>query len=100
MISRNVEGQSRSGVALLVEQETGARFEGDLCLVRFDAAKQPTRVLFCRGKSLRLGNLVVQANDSEASFEIDLSNTAAPVVAGPAAAPGLIEVGGVKIWPK
>jgi hypothetical protein len=100
LISRNVERESDSRATTLFEKETGARFEGDLCLVRLGATTRPERVLICRGKSLRIGKLVVQASNSRASFEIDLSNKAAPVVAGAADAVGLIEITGVKIWPK
>ena len=104
-ISQNVEARSASSPTLptvrhLVEKESGARFEGDLCLIRFDAAKQPQRILFCQGKSLRVGNLVVHAKSDDASFEIDLRNKNAPVVAGSADAVELIEIAGVKVWPK
>ncbi len=100
-ISRNVEGQAAApSTAPLVERESGVRFDGDLCLVRFNAAKQPKRVLFCRGKSLRLGDLFVRANSQEASFEIDLNSRDAPVAAGPADAVDLIEVAGVKVFPE
>jgi hypothetical protein len=99
-LSRNVERQADSASAMLVEKESSTLFEGDLCWVRFDASNQPTRVAFCRGRSLRVGELLVQANDSEASFEIELANRSAPAVAGSADAVGLIELDGVKIWPK
>ena len=104
-ISQNVEARSASSSSasaarLVVETESGVRFEGDLCLLRFDAAMQPKRVLFCQGKSLRVGNFVIRAKSDEASFEIDLSNKDAPVVAGSADAVDLIEVAGVKVWPK
>src|SRR6185369_9690169 len=83
-ISRNVEAQSTSpsNDSLSVEKESGVRFEGDLCLVRFDAAKQPNRLLFCRGKSLRVGELFIQAKSEVASFEINLTNHESPTVAG------------------
>jgi len=99
-ISRNIEREPDSTPALLVEKENEARFEGDLCLVRFNKASFPARVVFCRGKSLRVGNLVVRAKDSEASFEIDLSSKAAPIVTGSAGAVEFIEIAGSKIWPK
>ena len=104
-LSANVEAQpastsARFAASLVVQKECSARFEGDLCLVRFDAANRPTRVLFCRGKSLRVGNLFVRVKNEEASFEIDLNNQDAPIVAGPADAVELIEIAGVKIWPK
>ena len=85
---------------MIVEQESGAHFEGDLCLVRFDAARQPQRVLFCQGKSLRIGNLNVRAKREDASFEIDLRNQNSPVVAGAADAVEFVELAGAKVWPK
>jgi hypothetical protein len=86
--------------AVVVEKESGARLEGDLCLVRFDAQQHPRRALFCRGKSLRVGDFFVRAKSEAASFEIDLSNNESPVTAGPAEAVDLIEVRGDKVWPK
>lgn len=104
-ISENVEAQYASSSSpatapLVVEKESGARLEGDLCLVRFDAAGRPQRAIFCRGKSLRVGGLCIRARNEEASFEIDLNERNAPVAAGPADAVDLIEVAGVRIWPK
>jgi len=85
---------------MIVEKETGLRFEGDLCLVRFNAANQPTMVLFCRGKSLRVGDFVVRAKSDEVNFEIDLNKRDAPIVAGPASAVDFIEIRHSRIWPK
>ena len=98
-ISADVEN-SAGGSASVAEPESGARFEGDLCLVRLDQSKRPKRVLFCRGRSLRIGDLVIEARDSQASFEVDLERPESPVVAGPAEAVASIQVGGVKLWPK
>ena len=93
--------ENSAGVsAAVAETESGARFEGDLCLVRLDQSKRPKRVLFCRGKSLRIGDLVVEAKDSQASFEVDLDRPESPVVAGPVEAVASIQVGGVRLWPK
>jgi len=100
-ISQNVERRDASSPSRrVVEKESGVQFEGNLCLVRFDAAKQPQRVLFGRGKSLRVGNLVVSARSDGASFEIDLGNKNAPILEGSADAVELIEIAGVKVWPK
>jgi len=99
-LSRNVERESNSTSTVLVEKETGARFEGDLCLVRFYRSNQPTSVVFCRGKSLRIGDVLVRAGSEVASFEIDFNNQTAPIVAGSADAIAIIEIGGVKIWPR
>ena len=72
----------------------------DVPVFEFAAAKQPNRLLFCRGKSLRVGNLVVRAKSETASFEIDLNHQESPIVAGSADAVALIEVAGVRIFPK
>jgi hypothetical protein len=98
-IANDVE-KSAGASASVVEPESGARFEGDFCLVRLDKSNRPTRVLLCRGNSLRLGDLVVQVKDSQASFELDLERPESPVVAGRAEAVARVEVGGVKLWPK
>jgi len=84
----------------LVEKESNTRFEGDLCLVRFNAAQHAERALLCRAKSLRVGDLFVRSKNAEASFEICLENIDGPVVAGQADAVALIEIAGVRLWPK
>jgi len=104
-LSRQVEvaatsSSSPPGHGVVVEKSSGARFEGDLGLIRFDAAGRPERVWFCRGKMLRMGSLLVRARDAEASFEISLDRDSASVVAGPPSAVELIEMAGAKIWPK
>lgn len=85
---------------LMIEKDSGARFDGDLCLIRFDAAQQPKRVLFCRGKLLRVGALTVQAKSADASFEIDLVARSARILAGDHEAVDFVELGGARIWPK
>jgi dienelactone hydrolase len=104
-LSRQVEttadgASSRPGLGAVVEKSTGARFEGDLCLIRFDAAGHPERVWFCRGKMLRVDSLLVRTKDAEASFEVSLDGNKASVVAGPPDAVESIEIGGAKMWPK
>jgi hypothetical protein len=86
--------------ASVTEAAGGAEFTGDLCLVRFDASKRPVRALFCRGRSLRAGELTIRAKDEQASFEVDLERPDAPVVGGPAEAVEAVELGGVRLWPK
>ncbi len=100
LLSTDVESRSAPGERLPVETESGVRFEGDLCLVRFSAAGQPQRVLFCRGKSFRENRLVIRTKNEQASFEIDLENREAPVVTGPADEVDLIELAGVRVWPR
>ena len=99
-ISRNTEAPTKSGASLLVEKESGVRFDGDLCLIRFNSAKQPERLLFCRGKTLHAGKVIVQAKDEEANFEIDLGNQSAPVISGPTDAVERIEIAGARLGPK
>jgi hypothetical protein len=102
-ISANVNSNSipsSSTVPSVFEKERGARFEGDLCLVRFDKSMRPKRVLFCRSKSLRIGELLVRAKDDQASFELDLDAWESPIVAGPAEAVAAVEVSGARLWPR
>lgn len=91
---------SPAAAARVVEPQSGLRFEGELCLVRFDTAGQPCRVLFCQGRALERAGLVVEAQDPTASFELDLDRRDGPVVAGAAEAVRRIEVGGERLWPK
>jgi len=68
--------------------------------VRFDASQQPQRIVFCQGKSLRVGKVMVRAKREDACFEIDLDQRNSPVISGPTDAVELVEVAGVKLWPK
>lgn len=99
-LAGNIEGESDAAPVRLVEARNAIRFEGDCCMVRFDAAGEPIRLVLCRSRSLRVGDLVVQANDNAASAEIDLGREAEPVVAGSADAIVRMERGGVRLWPK
>jgi hypothetical protein len=102
-ITANVNDSSTPSslaVSSVVESESGIRFEGELCLVRFDKSNKPKQVLFCRGKSLRLGELLIRAQDDQASFELDLDNRESPIVAGPAEAVASVELAGARLWPK
>jgi len=105
LLAANVRAGDAAGAPprappVLVQKETGARFAGELCLIRFGAEHQPERVVFCHGQSLCLGTLQVQSKRADASFELDLRNRAAPVVAGAVDAVGRLEVGGVRLWPR
>lgn len=95
-------GEAMAGAAagprVLVEGQSGLRFEGALCMVRFDGAR-PIRVMLGHGRSLRLGRLGIQVRSPGGSFEIDLTRPDAPVVAGPGAELEWIELDGVRIWP-
>lgn len=100
LLSRNPEVQSGAEFHELVEPARGIHFDGDLCLMRFNAKGQPERILFCRGNSLRSGNVLVRAKNNQASVEIDLTKQTTPIVAGPGQAVMLVEIAGDRIWPK
>jgi oligo-alginate lyase len=99
LISADVESGAAQSLPV-TEKSTGAHFEGDLCLVRLDKSSRPKRVLFCRGRELRMHGLVVRAKDPQASFELDLDRMDSPVVAGSAKAVAAVELEGVRLWPK
>jgi hypothetical protein len=99
-IALNVEAGSTDHPTPVIEKENGLWFDGDLCLVRIADSKQAKQVLLCRGRSLRAGELFVQAKDEEACLEIDLRDAANPIVAGPAGAVSIIEVAGKRLWPR
>jgi oligo-alginate lyase len=86
--------------ASVLQAEAKAEFAGDVCLVRFDASNQPQRVMFCRGKSLRVGEWMIRAKEAQGSFEISLERPDAPEVSGTAGAVVEIQNKGIKIWPK
>lgn len=100
LLALNVEARTDSKPSRLALPEHDLQFEGDLCLVRFDASQQPQRIVFCQGKSLRVGKVMVRAKREDACFEIDLDQRNSPVISGPTDAVELVEVAGVKLWPK
>ena len=105
VISRNVElgaaapssGANRSSI---LATEGGVRFEGDLGLARFDAANGLRRVVFCRGASFQIGEILIRAKNAAASFELAFDDKTVSVVAGSPDALESVEVAGTRIWPK
>jgi hypothetical protein len=40
----------------MVQKEWGLRLDGELCMVRTDAAGEVERVILCRGKAVSIGD--------------------------------------------
>ena len=105
-LSANVEARSGSDASMpaavpVLQPEPGCAFRGrsvSRSVQRITTS--PNESSFCRGKSLQAGNLIVKARSQDVSFELDLRNTAAPIVAGAADAVELIDVAGTRLWPK
>ncbi|MBN1417376.1 MAG: heparinase II/III family protein [Planctomycetes bacterium] len=92
LVSVDVAG-ARDPLLPVIEKESGLRLEGDLCLVRLGSDGKPRRIVLCRTRSLRVGDLIVRAKGEEASVEIDLEGGAPRIVAGPADAVEFVRAG-------
>ncbi len=94
------EGSTRPSGPVVLEKEYDLKFDGDFCILRYDAQGRIGRMLFSRGASLRAGNVRIQSKDVEANVELDLSNRQNPIIAGPPNTVDLVEVAGVRLWPR
>ena len=99
ILARNTEGESE-GEKIIIEPESGARFEGGLCLVRFSAAGGTERAILCVGDRLEWGGLRIASPGEPASVEIDFASGANAIAAGTAPEGLEIELDGAKIWPR
>lgn len=100
VVSKNTERENRTDSALVVPGDQEVQFEGDLCLIELDASGLPARLVLCRSQSLRVGDVRVQTNNAEASFEIELRDGEARIVSGPADGLESIEIAGRKVSTK
>ncbi len=68
----------------VVQPDTGLRLDGQLALVRFDAAGKPQRIAFCLGPSLTVGTVAVRAKKPTDFVEVAIEPDGAKVLHGPA----------------
>jgi hypothetical protein len=99
ILSRNSEAADATADAL-ADGAPAVRSDGELCLVRFNRAGQPERLLFCRGRSFQAAGVVLTVRDAQTSLEADLRAAGSPVVAGPAETVETLEVAGRRLWPR
>ncbi|MDW8309912.1 MAG: heparinase II/III family protein, partial [Verrucomicrobiales bacterium] len=76
------------------------RLRGELCLVRFNTAQAPERLVLCRGQTLRAGEVTLQLKDPAASVEVDLTPPDAPRIRGETGALESLEIAGRRVLPK
>lgn len=82
IVARDAAVPAGTPPGLLLTSDLRLLFDGEFALVRVASRRQIERIVFCRGRSLAIGDLRVTSRDPAASFEIDLRNPLQPRVLG------------------
>jgi len=82
----------------VLEDENGLRTDAELAWIRRDAGGRVRRLVFCRARELKVGDVAVRMNARAAMLELVLEDKTAFVVSGPAKAVRSVTVGGAE-WP-
>jgi oligo-alginate lyase len=94
LIAIDAANRSAPAAKSVVQPEWAARLDGELCLVRRDAAGAVRRIALCRGRSVRVGEILVTLKRETEFVEVALEAGQASVVAGDAGAVEEITVSG------
>ncbi|UCH36008.1 MAG: heparinase II/III family protein [Armatimonadota bacterium] len=73
---------SRSAGRILLQRDCGVRLDGELGVVRWDSAGTVERIIMCRGKSLRVGNVSLKLKGETDFVEVAFHDGGADIVAG------------------
>ncbi len=68
--------------AIIVQKDTGIRFKGELCWVRWGADGRIDRIVVCRGQSFSTGKVTIGLKAKTDFVEIRFDDNRAEVVAG------------------
>jgi hypothetical protein len=93
-------GPSRSSHDALVQKEWRLRLDGELCMVRRDAAGEIKRIVLCRGNSVSIGEVVLKLKRDTDFIEVSLDEGRASVVSGQPEDIQEILAGGRNVWQK
>ena len=88
---------SRAKDAVFVQKERQLRLDGELCMVRWDAAGNVSRIALCRGRALRVGNVALKLKQVGEFLELRLGKDRAAVVAGDRELIEAIDIGGRRV---
>ncbi len=73
---------SRSENKVMVQKEWGLRLDGELCMVRLDAAGKVRRIALCRGNSVGIGDFTLKLKQDTDFLEVNLNQGDVSVVSG------------------
>jgi hypothetical protein len=69
--------------AIMIQKETGIRFKGEVCWVRWDNEERIERVVICRGRSILVVTVNIELKVKTDFVEIRFDDDRAEVAAGP-----------------
>ena len=84
--------------AMMVQEEAGLRFEGELCWVRWNADGRLSRIAVCRGQSVSIGIVTIGLKKKTDFVEIRFDDYRADVVAGPKQNVAFIKINNRSVW--
>jgi hypothetical protein len=89
---------SRTERRVLVQPERGLRLDGELGMVRWDDGGKVQRIALCKGRSLSVGDIVLNLKSDTDFIEVASSRGRARVVAGSRGAVQAITIAGNDAW--
>jgi hypothetical protein len=84
--------------ATMVQKDTGIRFEGELCWVRWEADGRIARIGVCRGRSISTGKVAIGLKVKTDFVEIRFDDDQAEVVAGQRENVESIRINNSNVW--
>ncbi len=84
--------------AMIVQKDSGLRFQGELCWVRWDAEGRISRIAVCRGQSISVGTVTIELKEKTDFMEIRFEDNRAEVVAGPRQSVSFIKINNRSVW--
>ena len=72
---------SRAADGALVQKDWQLRLDGELCMVRRNAAGKVSRIVLCRGKSLGVGKISLTLKDGAEFVEVRFDGRGVPMIA-------------------
>ena len=88
---------SRAKDGAIVQKKHKLRLDGELCLVRTDAAGKVTRIALCRGRGVRSGDVELNLKQETDFIEVRLEGENAVVASGNRDSIREVTIGGQRV---
>ena len=85
---------------VIVQKDTGIKFKGEVCWVRWDADGKIDQVVICRGQSISIDTINIKLKVKTDFIEIRFDDNQAEVVAGPQDIVEFIKINNRNVWNK
>ena len=83
---------------VMVQKDTGIRFKGELCWVRWDADGRMSRIVVCRGQSISTETVTIGLKAKTDFIEIRFGDDLAEVVTGRQEDVEYIKINNRDVW--